>query len=81
MPAITYHQLDSVLRAFGFAVEEPDPEARVYTHPGTGALLIIPILPDGEPVREHHLVGTRMTLEAFGIADPPEFASRLQKAG
>lgn len=80
MAAVTYHQLDSVLRTLGFAVQEPDPEARVYKHPG-GALLIFPILPDGEPVREHHLVGTRMTLEAFGIADPPEFASQLQKAG
>ena len=70
-----------MIQKYVFHVQEPDSGARVYTHTGTGALLIYPILPDGEPVREHHLVGTRMTLEAFGIADPPEFASRLQKAG
>jgi hypothetical protein len=80
MAAVTYRQLDSVLRALGFAVQEPDPEARVYEHPG-GALLIFPTLPANDPVREHHLVATRMTLEAFGIADPPEFTSRLQKVG
>ncbi len=80
MPEVTYHQLDTVLQSLGFAVREPDPETRVYKHPG-GALLAFPIIPDHVPVREHHLVATRMTLEAFGIADPPEFASRMQKAG
>jgi hypothetical protein len=81
MGSVTYHQLDVVLRSLGFTVREPEPGSRVYKHPDTGALLIFPILPDGDAVREHHLVGTRMTLDAFGIADPLEFTSRLQKAG
>jgi hypothetical protein len=81
MPEATYHQLDVVLRSLGFSVNEPDRETRVYKHPQTGALLVFPILPDRSAVREHHFVGTQMTLDAFGIADPPEFASRLQKAG
>lgn len=81
MGTATYHQLDVVLRSFGFTVREPEPGTRVYKHPDTGALLIFPIMPDRATVREHHLVGTRMTLDAFGIADPPEFADRLQKAG
>lgn len=76
----TYRQLDVVLRSLGFTVRKPDPETRVYRHPG-GALLAFPALRGRAPVREHHLVGTRMALEAFGIMDPPEFASRLQKAG
>ncbi len=80
MPEVTYHQLDTVLRSLGFAVREPDPDTRVYKHPG-GALLAFPTTPDHAPVREHHLVASRMTLEMFGIADAPEFASRLQKAG
>ena len=80
MPEATYNQLDAVLRGFGFTVREPDPETRVYKHPG-GALLAFPTLPERDRVREHHLVGTRMVLEAFGIADPPDFAARLQKAG
>ena len=80
MTTVTYRQLDSVLRALGFTAQDLDPEAREYKHPG-GALLIFPILPANDSVREHHLVATRMTLEAFGIADPPEFVSRLQKAG
>jgi hypothetical protein len=79
MPEVTYHQLDVVLRSLGFSVTEPEQGTRVYKHPQTGALLIFPILPERNAVRDHHLAGTRMTLEAFGIADPPDFASRLQK--
>jgi hypothetical protein len=80
MPEVTYHQLDVVLRSLGFSVTEPEQGTRVYKHPHTGALLIFPILPERNAVREHHLVGTRMTLDAFGIADPPDFTSRLQNA-
>lgn len=80
MAQATYHQLDTVLRSFGFTTREPDPGTRVYNHPG-GALLVFPVLPARDAVRQHHLVGTRMVLEAFGIADPPEFESRLQKVG
>jgi hypothetical protein len=80
MEKATYHQLDVVLRAYGFAVREPEPGLRVYKHPG-GALLLIPLLPDTDQVPGHHVVGTRMVLDAFGIADPPEFAARLEKAG
>ena len=81
MPEVTYHQLDVVLRALGFTVREPDPDTRVYKHPRPARSFAFPTLPDRTPVREHHLVASRMTLEAFGIADPPEFAMRLQKAG
>ncbi|HVL16027.1 MAG TPA: hypothetical protein VM529_25865 [Gemmata sp.] len=80
MTDVNYDQLDVVLRSLGFTVREPDPDTRVYKHPG-GALLAFPTLPGREPVREHHLVAARMTLEAFGLADPPDFAARLQKAG
>jgi hypothetical protein len=81
MPEATYRQLDVVLRELGFAVREPEPGTRVYKHAGTGALLAFPVLPEHAAVREHHLVGTRMTLDAFGLADPPDFAARLQHAG
>jgi predicted RNA binding protein YcfA (HicA-like mRNA interferase family) len=80
MPEVTYHKLDVVLRSLGFTVNEPEKGTRVYKHPQSGALLVMPVLPDRDPVREHHLVGARMTLDAFGIADPPDFTSRLQKA-
>lgn len=81
METATYHQLDAVLRSYGFTVREPEPGTRVYKHPGTGALLIFPILPDDQAVYPHHIVGTRMVLDAFGIADPPEFAAGLQEVG
>lgn len=81
MPEVNYRQLDAVLRSLGFSVNEAEPGTRVYKHAQSGALLVFPILPDHVAVREHHLVGTRMTLDAFGLADPPDFTSRLEKAG
>jgi hypothetical protein len=80
MPEVTYRGLDEVLRSLGFSVREPEQGTRVYRHAETGALIVLPILPDADPVLPRHLVGARMTLDGFGIADPLEFASRLQKA-
>jgi hypothetical protein len=81
MPDVTYGRLDEVLRSLGFSVHEPEQGVRVYKHAGTGAALVLPVLPDRHEVLPHHLVGVRMTLEAFGVADPLELASRLQQAG
>ncbi|VTT99726.1 unnamed protein product [Gemmataceae bacterium] len=81
MRKATYRQLDTVLRSFGFKVYDPEPGTRVYRYPDSRAFVTFPVHPDGDKVLPHHLVGTRMVLEAFGIADPPEFESRLQKVG
>lgn len=81
MPDVTYGKLDEVLRSLGFTVDEPERGTRVYQHAASGARVILPTFPARKAVYPHHMVGTRMILEAFGIADPPEFASRLQKVG
>lgn len=80
MPDITYSRLDKVLRSLGFSVGEPEQGTRVYRHTETGALIVLPILPDQDEVLPRHLVGARMILDGFGIADPLEFDSKLQKA-
>jgi hypothetical protein len=80
MPEVTYRRLDEVLRSLGFSVQEPEEGTRLYRHARSGALIVLPALPEHDEVLPRHLVGVRMTLDAFGIADPPEFASRLQKA-
>lgn len=81
MPEVTYAQFDKVLTSLGFTAHEPEPGTRVYRHPHSEALVVLPARPAHALVPPHHIVGTRMILEAFGIADPPEFASRLQKVG
>ncbi len=81
MPDVTYSRLDEVLRALGFSVGEPEQGTRVYRHTATGALIVLPIFAGQDEVLPRHLVGVRMTLDGFGIADPLEFDSRLQKAG
>ncbi len=80
MTGITYADLDGVLRSFGFLSREPEPDTRVYKHPDTGALVIMPIHPGGDEVLTRHYVGARMVLEGFGIATPREFESRFQRA-
>lgn len=78
MSDITYGRLDGVLRGLGFVYSEPEKGTKVYRHPPTGALVTFPAYPAGKAVLPHHLAGTRMILDAFGIAEPPEFAAQLQ---
>jgi hypothetical protein len=80
---VTYGQLDRVLRSLGFSCRllKEDPPARVYEHKGSGAVVMIPPLPESDFVLDYHLVGARTTLDLFGIADPEVFDAKLKKAG
>lgn len=80
---ITYGQLDNVLRTLGFScrlIDEPPP-TRVYQHERAGAIVMLPALPEGDRVYEHHLVAVRGELHNFGIADAALLDAKLQKAG
>ncbi len=81
MIKVNYGQLDTVLRSYGFVTHEPKKGVRVYTYPGTEALFPIPIRPADEQVSNWHIMGARMTVDAYGIGDPDEFDARLIKAG
>jgi hypothetical protein len=80
---VTYGQLDRALRAFGFSCRRSrhDPPGRIYEHPKTGAVVMLPDFPDTDRVYEHHLLTARVELENFGLADARAFAAKLQKAG
>jgi hypothetical protein len=78
MPELTYGKLDMALRALGFSASVYEKDTRVYKHPRTGALITFPIYPEHNRVLPHHVVGTRMILDGFGIATPPELAAQLQ---
>jgi hypothetical protein len=82
MNDVTYGMLDTVLQSLGFAcrVLEGEPPARWYQHPETGAIIALPMLPLDNSVSPQHLAAVRGTLELFGIAAPPDFAAKLQKA-
>jgi hypothetical protein len=81
--AVTYGQLDKVLRSLGFSCRpsKNDPPGRVYEHQKTRATIMLPAFPDAEKVFEYHLITVRVELENFGIADPTAFEAKLQKAG
>jgi hypothetical protein len=79
---VTYGQLDSVLRSFGFTVRPGanDPPGHVYEHKNAGAIIMLPRFSETERVYEHHLAAAQSELESFAIADPKTFAAKLQKA-
>jgi hypothetical protein len=82
--AVTYGQLDKVLRSLGFScrvITQDPPPARVYEHKDSGALITTPPFPLTDFVLEHHLLVARTTVNLFGIADPKVFDAKLQKAG
>ena len=79
MPDITYGQLAKILRSFGFAIHEPRSGVRVYEHAESGATIILPKFPDEDRVYGHHFTDVKMTLDSFGLASAPEFASRVVK--
>jgi hypothetical protein len=80
---VTYGQLDSVLRSFGFSCRTVtlNVPARVYEHKESGSLFTLPPFPESDRVLDYHLVAVRTILDANGIADPTTFAAELQKAG
>jgi hypothetical protein len=72
-----------VLRTLGFScrLSKNEPPGRIYEHPKTGAVVLLPTYPDTDKVCEYHLVAVRGELDHFGIADPTAFDAKLQKAG
>jgi hypothetical protein len=80
MPNVTYGRLDEVLRSLGFTLRAIEEENKVYLHERTGALVIFPEHSLEEEVLPHHLMHVRSTLDAYGIADPLDFATRLARA-
>jgi hypothetical protein len=65
---------------FSCRLLDGDPPARRYEHEETGALVSLPPFPDTDFVLDHHLIGTRTTLDLFGVADPSAFDAQLRKA-
>ena len=80
---VTYGQLDRVLKSLGFSrrLLTKEPPAYRYVHKPSGALITVPPFPESDRVLDYHLVATRFILDNYGIADPTEFAAKLQRAG
>jgi len=81
MSEVSYRRLDEVLKSLGLAARDIDGKARLYTHELTGAMIVLPLLPEDDLVRQHHLATVRVTLDANGIAAPADLDARLAHAG
>jgi hypothetical protein len=81
MSEASYGQLDKVLRALGFSCRRVTLQTRalIYEHPGTGAVIILPAVPEKKRALPHHLAAVQGTLKEYGIADPLDFAAQLQE--
>jgi hypothetical protein len=79
----TYGQLDRVLRGLGFSCRpaHQPPPGKVYEHKASGAVIVLPLYPDDDRVRERHWITVRTTLDGFGIADFDVFDGKFQRAG
>ena len=80
MTKVTYSRLEEVLRSLGFSLRAVKEKNKVYHHEGTGALVVFPEFPPDDPVLPCHLLAARSILQAYGIADPADFTTQLQKA-
>jgi hypothetical protein len=74
--------MDRVLSSLGFSIRVVmvENKLRVYEHKDVGARLALAFRPDDAVVLPHHLAAVEGTLSVHGIADPLDFAGRLQKA-
>jgi hypothetical protein len=83
MSKVTYGQLDQVLRSLGLTAwtnDTAEPPARLYEHKATGALIVLPVMREEEEVQPRHRLAVRSLLDAYGVTDPFDFDTRLQKA-
>jgi len=80
---VTYGQLDRVLRSLGFSrrLVKKEPPALHYEHKEAGALIMLPPYPDTDKVLDYHLLGARIPVDGFGIADAATFYAEIRKAG
>jgi hypothetical protein len=80
---VTYGQLDKVLRSLGFSCRPArhDPPGLVYEHKATGAIIMLPMVSESDPVAKHHLVAAQTEADNFGLANPSVFTAKLQRAG
>jgi hypothetical protein len=77
---VTYRRLDEILRSLGFAFLLFEERTRVYKHEPTGALVVIPDLPQDDTVLPHHLVAVRAILDAYAIADSTVLTEMLHQS-
>jgi hypothetical protein len=77
---VTYGRLEEVLLSLGFSYRGVHEKNRWYRHEETGALIVYPEFPAADSVLPRHLLAARAVLKAYGIADPMDFAARLEKA-
>ena len=71
--ALTYADLDALLRQLGFAPVSTAGTQKVFENPSVNAIIILPPYAPNEPVRPHHLVTVRKTVVENGLIDEDAF--------
>jgi hypothetical protein len=75
----TYGDLDDLLLQLGFSRVSSRGAQRLFEHPTTQAMVLLPPSGASEAVRPHHLVAVRSTVVENGIAERESFDRLIQE--
>jgi hypothetical protein len=80
MHKITYRDLEEVLLGYGFT-KKVDNGHILYIEKVNDAIIALPNLPLDEPVRPHHYVTARKTLDGRGVTEEQDFEKAMKERG
>lgn len=80
MHKLTYGDLEAVLQQFGFVKRNVNGDT-VYEVIANDVLIALPTLPSEEPLRPHHYVTARHTVDGRGVVDADTFEQAMCQRG
>lgn len=79
--SITYGDLEQTLLSFDFVMSETPEGIRLFRHPRSEAVLLLPHYRREKPAHHFHYTSVRGTLEDFGFLKPDEFDDVVRNHG
>ncbi len=79
--AITYGDLEDTLLSFGFRMNVTPEKFRLFRHPHSEAIVMLPAYRRDRPAMQTHIVSVRGTLDGFGFLDRREFDDVVRHHG
>jgi len=79
--AITYGDLEDTLLSFGFQLSVTPEKYRLFRHPHSEAVVMLPEYRRARAALQTHIVSVRGTLDGFGFLDRDEFDDVVRNHG
>ncbi len=82
MKKMTYGNLESVLLSLGFDKRPIEPNGVLYFVPNDKNIWIpMPVRSSNDPIRPHHYVAARLTIDGLGPVDAAVFEREMKAHG